>query len=463
MMRLILFAFPLIIAGCTVGPDLQRPEVKGVAAPWIGPTSPGPVESKWWRALGDPALDALVDTALAANLDAREAEARLLEARANRDAAAGGRFPIANVTASASEAGLSKNGQIPIGKIPGFTRTYSLFDSGFDASWEIDLWGGTRRTIEAAEARGREAEARRDDTRLQVIGEVVRAYADLRAAQAQFSIGTANAALRAEIVALDQQRAQAGESPQSDVETARQRLDTSQAALPALAAQRQAAAYRVALLTGQPPEAMIGLADTPNPPPHPPAVIAAGIRSELLQRRPDIRAADADLAAYTADIGATKAQLYPRFSILGSLGQQARSAGDLLSGDSTRFSIGPSFSWPIFSAGKIRAQVRAADARAQAAAARYQKAVLSALNDSETALNRFANAQAALQRYASARADAGRLSALSVQRFKRGEDDRIQSLESKSAELTAAQSESSAQADELNAYIAAAKALGGGW
>jgi outer membrane protein TolC len=134
-----------------------------------------------------------------------------------------------------------------------------------------------------------------------------------------------------------------------------------------------------------------------------------------------------------------------------------------LSGDSTRFSIGPSFSWPIFSAGKIRAQVRAADARAQAAAARYQKAVLSALNDSETALNRFANAQAALQRYASARADAGRLSALSVQRFKRGEDDRIQSLESKSAELTAAQSESSAQADELNAYIAAAKALGGGW
>jgi NodT family efflux transporter outer membrane factor (OMF) lipoprotein len=453
----------LVLAGCTVGPDLHRPEVPGVLAPWVGSADTLPVDDHWWKALHEPQLDALVDTALAHNLDIRIAEANLLEARANRDAALGGRFPAATVTASGVENGLSKNGLLPIGKIPGITRQYSLFDSGFDASWEIDLWGGQRRAVQAASARADESQARRDDMRLQVIAEVARAYIDLRTAQAQVASAEANLDIRRQIALLYKRRFEAGESPNSDVGTALQRLDTAEAAIPGLSAQRQAAAYRLALLTGQPPEAMVELAAHDKPLPDAPAIIAAGIRSELLQRRPDIRAADADLVAFTADIGVAKAQIYPRFSIVGSLGQQARTGGDLLSTDSTRSGIGPSFSWPIFSAGKIRAQVRGADARALAATARYEKAVLGALNDSQTALNRFGFAQYAQQRAEAAHADNARLSALVEQRFKHGEDDRIQWLEAQSTERAAQLTVINAKADTLAAYVSATKALGGGW
>lgn len=452
-----------LLASCTVGPEVHRPAIDAVAAPWVGPVAPGPVDGHWWQALHDPQLDALVDTALAHNLDIKVAEANLLEARANRDAALGGRFPTANVSASGNENGLSKNGLLPIGKIPGITRQYSLFDSGFDASWEVDLWGGQRRAVQAAEARAEESVARRDDMRLQVIAEVTRAYLDLRTAQAQVASARANIEIRRQIVSLYEQRAAAGESPRSDLETARQRLDAAAAALPAIEAQRQAAAYRLALLTGQPPEAMADLAAQAKPMPAAPTIVAAGIRSELLKRRPDIRAADADLTAYTDDIGVAKAQLYPRFSIVGSLGQQARTGGDLFSGDSTRFGIGPSFSWPIFSAGKVRAQVRGADARAQAATARYEQAILNVLSDSETALNRFAHTQDAQLRAEAALADDVRLTALGAQRFKRGEDDRIQWLEAQSTERTAEAAAINARADTLAAYVSAAKALGGGW
>ncbi len=462
-MRRSVLILPLILAACTVGPEVHRPNVAGTAAPWIGAASPRVVDNTWWHPLNDQQLDTLVEAALAHNLDLREAEANLLEARANRDAVAGGHAPSVNATAAANEAGLSKNGQLPIGSIPGFTRTYSLFDAGFDASWEIDLWGGARRSVEAASARSLGAEARRDDKRLQIIAEVARTYIDLRTAQAQITCAQSNIDLRAQIVTLYEQRLAAGESARTDMETARQRRDTARASLPALEAQRQAAAYRLALLTGQPPEAMLGLTASTKPLPDAPKIIAAGIRSELLQRRPDIRAAEADLAAYTADIGAAKAQLYPRFSILGSLGQQARSAGDLVSADSTHFGIGPSFSWPIFSRGKIRAQVRGADARALAATARYEKAVLTALSDSETALNRLGHAQEAQSRNEAISADSARLSGLAERRFKHGEDDRIQWLEALSNERLAELGTLNAHSDALAAYVATAKALGGGW
>jgi len=217
------------------------------------------------------------------------------------------------------------------------------------------------------------------------------------------------------------------------------------------------------VLVGAAPDEIVPKLREPSAIPTPPVTIAEGVRSDLLERRPDVRQAERELAAATARIGVAKADLFPRFSLIGSIGQQARSPDDLTSGGSTRFSVGPSFSWPIFSFGRIRAQIRAADARADAAAARYDKAVVGALADSESAANRFANASKAAVASASAldgETDAWKLSEM---RQTRGEDDRLALMRAKLRLAEAQRQENDAAAARADAAIALYKALGGGW
>lgn len=453
----------VVLAGCTVGPNYTRPTVAGIDAPWIAHPDTGAVDQRWWIALRDPVLDDLIARAGSDNFDVKIAEARLQEARANRDAAAGRVLPSVNATGSATENQLSRNGQLPINSLPGFKRNFSLFDIGFDASWELDLWGGTRRAIEAAGARTAAAEARAADVWLQTTAEVARTYMELRSGQARLGSLDADALIRGEIAGLVQRRFAAGDASRSDVAAATQRADIAKASIAGAAADVQSAIYRLGLLTGRPPEALHDSLNAPAPLPTPPAIVAAGIRSDLLKRRADIRTADADLAAAAADIGVETANLYPRFSLMGGIGQQARNGSDLISGSSTRFSIGPSFSWPIFSAGRIRAQIRGANARADAATATYEKAVLSALTDSETALNRFAATVSARGDRNRALADAQLATRLAAQRFRAGEDDRIQWLEAQSSERAIEQVSLAARLDAVASYIAVAKSLGGGW
>ena len=452
----------VLVAGCAVGPNYLRPKVAGAEAPWLAPVAQGEVDAEWWKRLDDPVLDSLVADAVAHNLDLAQAEARLREARANSDAARGRTLPQVNATGSATEQQVSANGQLPVNNIPGFSRRYSLFDGGFDASWELDLWGGGIRTVQAANARAKAAEVRVEDTRLRIIAEVVRTYADLRQAQARGVLLSQEALLRADIAHLTDLRYRGGESSRSDATNARLRADTARAQMPEANSSAHAAAYSLALLTGRPPEALISLATANAPLPAPPPIVSAGLRSELLQRRPDVRAAEADLIAATSDVGVETANLYPRFSLVGSLGQQARKVGNLADSASTHFSIGPSFSWPIFSFGRIRAQIRGANARADASAAAYKKAVLAALADSETAANRYAAALATSADRQKAWADAATVANLAALRFARGEDDRIQMLEARSAALQAEQLALIARADGVTAYVAFAKSLGGG-
>ena len=451
-----------LLAGCAVGPEYARPKVGGTQGQWLAPVSPDAVDAEWWKALGDAELDALVAEALAHNLDLRIAEARLQEARANSRAVRGKTVPQFNATGSAAEQQVSANGQLPVNNIPGFQRQYSLFDAGLDASWELDLWGGVARSVQASDARAQAASIRAEDTRLRVVAEVVRTYVDLRNSQARGGLLAQEAELRGEIARLVDQRYRGGESSRSEAEVARQRADTARAQLPESDASAHAAAYSLALLTGRPPEALADMATRTAALPVPPALVGAGIRSELLQRRPDVRAAEADLVAATADVGVETANLYPRFALTGNLGQQARSLGDLAESASTRFGIGPSFSWPIFSFGRIRAQIRAASARGDASAAAYEKAVLGALADSETAANRFAASRSASASRESALGEARTAAGLAEQRFQRGEDDRIQMLEARSAALQAELSALAARADAAAAYVGFTKALGGG-
>ncbi len=449
----------LLASGCAVGPNYQRPASVANDAPWLAPVAAGEVRADWWAALGDPVLDGLVRDALAANLDIAEAQARLREARAGRDVARARTVPEVRATGFGTEQQVSKNGQIPIARIPGFERDFSLFDLGFDASWEIDFWGAVKRGQAAAGARSVAAGLRADDVRLQVIAETVRAYADLRAAQARGELLQREADVRRELAGLMALRSKAGESSRSDAALAQQRAETAAAAVPEAGASAKAALYRLAVLTAKPPEALV-LADGTVP--EAPDLVAVGVRSELLQRRPDVRAAEADLIAATADIGVETANLYPRFSLTGGIGQQAKAVGDLVNGDSTRFSVGPSFSWPIFSFGRIKAQIRAADARRDGALARFERAVLSALADSETAANRYGAALVARGSRSAALTSAQTAARLADQRFKRGEDDRMQMLEARSNAIAAEQALVAARADALGGFVSFAKSLAGG-
>ncbi|HEX7871564.1 MAG TPA: efflux transporter outer membrane subunit [Sphingobium sp.] len=464
MQRLPLIALVLVLGGCTVGPDYKRPATPATTGNWVEPATAGAVDPLWWRQFGDADLTALIERALAKAPDVAEAEARLREARANRDAAAGGALPSLTAKGSYTENRLSENGQFPINAIPGFARDFPLFDAGFDASWELDLWGRQRRKVEGATARTDAAEAGRRDVMVALSAEIARNYFDLRAGQADAAALEAVARADAELARLTRLRFDAGEVSRLDLDTADSAARTSAAAVPDARAQVTGAAYRIAALVGAPPEEIApGLIATPRPVPHSPDSILAGVRSDLLERRPDIRRAERELAAATADIGVAKAELFPRVSLLGSIGQQARNSGDLLDGGSTRFQFGPSFSWPIFAGGTIRAQIRAADARADAAAARYEKAVLGALSDSEAAINRFLNARTAQGEADAALTAQTSAFALSQQRANRGEDDRLVLMRATRARLAAERGAIAAGRARGQAAVALFKALGGGW
>lgn len=455
----------LPLGACTVGPDYERPKIGGAeTGEWVQPDAKlTDVEVEPWRALGDPLLVELIERAGTANLDLRQAEARLLEARAGRDAAAGGTLPQVAATGSATKQQLSENGQIPIASIPGFDKRFSLFDGGFDASWEIDLWGHGRRAVEAAGRRIEAADAQRREVRLQVVAEVARTYAELRGAQAQAADLRTEAKAQRDIAQLVRQRFDAGEASRFDDVRAEAQARSAEAALPGAEARIRASAYALALLTAQPPEALADRLLAPAPLPRPPELVAAGLRSDMLRRRPDVAAAEANLAAATADVGMETANLFPRISLIGSIGQQSRSTDDFTSNSSTRFSVGPSVHWPIFSGGAIRAQIRAAKARADGAGAAYEKAVLGALADSETALNAYGAALAAARDLEIARDRAATALTLANQRYRAGEDDLILLLDTTSRFNTADRAASDARVEALRAHARLVKALGGGW
>ncbi|MBY0582705.1 MAG: efflux transporter outer membrane subunit [Sphingomonas sp.] len=454
---------PLLAAACAVGPDYHRPAVPGETGSWLSPANSKAADLAPWSALGDPVLSDLITKAVAGNFDIAEAEARLREVRAQRGVVRAKALPNAALNGSAQQTQTSVNGQFPAANIPFYDRNFSLFDAGFDASWEIDLWGGQRRAVQSADRQIDAARARAVDVRLQTVAEVVRAYAQLRGAQALLASTRADAQIAAETAAIVRQRYQAGEAARFDDSRAEEQARTAAAAIPEYEADQRAAAFRLAVLTGRPPEAVTDLIDNAAALPNLPANVAIGVRADMLRRRPDIRAAEADLAAATANVAVETANLYPKLSLTGSFSQQSRQPGDLVSGNSFGFSVGPRLNWAIFDAGRVRAQIRAADARADQAAARYTKAVLTALADSETAINRYAAATQAV-----AERDAARLASqtsldLARQRYRLGEDDLLALLQAQSAFTHADRAAAQAHEAALQAYATLVKALGGGW
>ncbi len=452
----------LALTACTVGPNYKRPPQVAAASNWTEPASTAPVDPAWWRTLGDPVLTDLVEAAAAHNLDLVAAEAQIREARANRDVAFGGLFPQLEATGSATRNKISANGEFPVEEIPHFSRTFKLFDAGFDASWEIDFWGGNRRSLEAANARSASAQDAARSLKLEIIAEVARSYIDLRSAQFRLASASSDAKARTVTAALVKLRYTAGDASAFDQARTESQARTTVSQLAGLKSDARAAAYSLALLTGRAPEVLIALTDQSATWPTAPPTIGVGLRSDLLRRRPDVRKAERDLAASTADIGVATAELFPKISLIGAIGQQSQHTGDLTSELSQRYQYGPSLSWPIFSAGRIRAQIRATDARADEAGARYEKAVLTALADSETALNRYAAATSQLADLDAARAASSKALELARQRYRAGEDDLLNLLDAQADYSVTEQASLTIRATQLTALVSLYKALGGG-
>jgi len=454
-----------LLAGCAVGPDYQPAEIDPGTG-WTRAGAAGAVSdadlAQWWRRFDDPTLDRLVETALDQNLDIREAAARVAEVRALRDAAAGGYWPVANVNSSVSRRRLSENGPFPVGQIPGYPRNQTVYDIGFDASWEIDVFGGTRRAVEAADARLEAANESLRAARLAVVAETARVYLSLRGAQhEQQALNAAVEASRSTTELVRQQFA-AGEVPEASLAEAEASLARVEAQLPVVESQVRSTALSLGILLGELPESEAGLADT-NAAFVQLAPLPVGERADILRRRPDVRAAERQVAAATADIGVATAELFPKFGITAGGGFESLDTENFFDSSSQLFNITPFISWRIFDGGRIHAQIHAREARQEAAALRYEKEVKAALTDAERALTRYNFGLAALAHQDAAVSAARRNYGYADARYRAGEISLLELLVAE-RELRAAESDYAlTHTRAATDLVALFKALGGGW
>ena len=387
------------LGGCTtVGPDYRQPDVPTPAQYAESDASAGLSDTElagWWQAFGDPQLDTLVNRALAQNLDVQTAAARIREARAGETVAGAAAEPQLDAQGSITRQRISENAiPVPPGAgngggsfgLPG--AEFTTFRAGFDASWEIDLFGRTRRSIEAASARFGAALWNRRDVQVSVAAEVADAYLSLRTLQARIATAEAELARQQRFERLVAARVRAGLITGQDLEQQSSERATAAAALPALQAQADVRIHALGVLTGGTPEAMIAELSHPAAMPPVPPAIPAGLPSDLLRRRPDIRAAERELAASSADIGIAVADLYPRISLTAAPALVSTALGSLLEWGSRSFSAGAAIDWPLFNGGRTRGNIAVANARQEQALIAYRKAVLRALQDVEDALSR---------------------------------------------------------------------------
>jgi multidrug efflux system outer membrane protein len=367
----------LAVAGCmTVGPDYVAPK-PAVPASFVeasGQASQAPfIDEAWWRNFQDTTLNDLIAQALKSAPDLAEAQARVREARALQGIVGAGRYPSADAAGEYARNLGSDN--VPTGVPPGGLGPgihSNLWQAGFDASWEIDIFGGIRRSIEAADANYRAVAEDRADVTLTLIAEVARDYIDLRGAQRRIEVARKNLAIERDLLALTQSLLTAGLAPQQDTLRAEAQVRDIQAAIPEFESDERAAAYRIAALIAQPFAEVAADLSVPHLIPQLAIEVPVGLPSELLKRRPDVRAAERRIVAANARIGIAQADLYPHFSLTGAAGLESLYFSSFGNASSGYYQIGPGVTWRIFDAGKIRFEVQAESARTAAATADAQ-------------------------------------------------------------------------------------------
>lgn len=455
----------LLLGACAVGPDYREAPPVETGSGWTHPSGADGAQvdlSAWWKSLGDPVLDRLVTTALSDNLDLRQAEARIREARALRDRAAGGYAPSVGVSGSINRRRQSVNGPLPIDLIPGLERDQTIYDAGFDAAWEVDLFGRTRRAVESAEASVEATQADANNARVSVVAEVARSYFTLRGAQRELAAREASVDTLQQTLDLVRMRYAVGDVSQADVDAAQARLAAAAAGVPDIQAQLHAAALGLGVLLGAPPERELSLLES-NLPELVLVPLPVGERADVLRRRPDVRAAERRLAASTANIGAATAELFPKLSIGAGGGFQSLDTNTLFDSASQTHSIIPLISWRVFDGGRVRAEIHVSEARQQQAALAYEKVVLAALGDAERALSNYRHGLDAVHRRRVAVDAAFRSFGHARQRYEAGDIALIDLLADERVLRDAEDAYARTHSATAVALVALFKALGGGW
>ena len=469
MKKLILIS-AMSLSACTVGPDYQVPEVartrpeSGGFAEQGAHVDPRPLPPRWWQLYDDPVLDRLIAEALAHNPDVRTAAANLTQARAVLSEQRGARLPQTGLQGSATYARVSPAG-ILAGSASGSARSVQTdyYSAGFDASYEVDLFGGVARAIEAARGDVEAVAAQLDAARVAIAAETAKAYVQACSSAAQRDVAAETAALQRRTLELTQSLASAGRGTERDVRRADVVLAQSEATVPSFEAERRASLYALTALTGLPPEDLDADAAACVAPPGLDAPIPIGDGATLLARRPDVRAAERALAADTARVGVAVADLYPSIRLLGSIGFGGTSPGNAFKPSGFSFSVGPLISWNFPNQTVARARIRQARAGADASLARFDGTVLAALREVEQALARYKGElerNVVLER---AERSSERAAALSKQRFDNGADSFLLLIDAERDRATARAELAQSRRAVAEAQISLFKALGGGW
>ena len=441
------------LASCTVGPDFQSPKAD-VPGRW---SSPAPKSGagelvKWWKRFHDPELESLVEEALTSNIGVQQAAARVRQARASRRSAASAHWPQLSGSARTTH---SENGADD--------SNDEAIQGGFDFSWELDLFGGTRRSVEAAQAEIEGACHDEAAAKLSLAAEVAVTYAQLRAYQQQISIARSNLEAQTKTTALTRQRAEAGFASKLDLANAEAQVANTQARIPTLETSARQAIHAISVLLGKAPGDLVGRLSSSKRVPVMPPNIPTGIPSDLLRRRPDILSAEAAAHAATARIGVSVGELFPKFSLGASFNQQATTLGDWLNTTSRTTSVGPAVSWSILQGGRVRADIKVQEALRDQSVLQYRQTVLTALQEVEDSLMA-ASKEDERRRSLEAALEASRRAAdLATTLYTQGQADFLNVLEAQrsllSAEDALAQSTLNATVSRINLC----KALGGGW
>lgn len=449
----------LALAACAVGPDYKAPATEPAkldSSLEAKAFDRSRFESVWWKQFDDPVLNQLVQASLDGNRDLRIAFARLKAARAIRDDAANDQLPVVTSRASSD---LGK------GQLPGQTErrvNSERYDLGLDMAWELDLFGRIQRQIEASEAQEAAAEADLQQLQVSLIAELVDAYGQLRGAQLREQIAVANLKTQQQSRDITVTLRDTGVGNELDVVRADARLAGVEATVPQLQAVQVRAKNRIATLLGQRPDALtVDL--SPKALPAIAKALPVGDPGELLRRRPDIRSAERQLAAATANVGVATADLFPRVSLSGFLGFTAARGSQIGSAASNAWALGPSITWAAFDLGSVRARLRGAKADADGALANYEQQVLLALEESANAFSDYGKRQQrllALMRQSDASRKAAELASV---RYREGTVDYLVLLDAERERLSAEDAQAQGEVELYSGIVAIYKALGGGW
>ena len=494
-----------LLGACAVGPDFQAPNPwspaswfrKPDAAPVASLPVNEPVDPKWWEIFHDPVLTGLMQRIVNENLNVRTADIRLAQSRAQRGVTAAGQYATVNGNASYTREYISPRGVIGLlgsggaagnngagtgiaessnglggtqGGIPSAAAgpssripSFNLFQYGFDSSYELDLWGRVRREIESADASVSASTDARRQTLVTTLAELARDYVQLRGTQETMRITRENLDTAEQSARLSQERFQGGLATDLDVANARAQVELTASQLPQLQQQIDQSVNAISLLLAEPPGALAAQLTPPKPVPPIPPDVPVGLPSDLVRRRPDIRQAEQQLHAATADIGEATAEFFPKVTLSGSIAIQAVRFKDLGNFGARTYGVGPSITVPIFEGGRLRRTLELRKAQQQEAAIQYQLTVLTAFHDVDNAMIAYHAEQQRHDRLAAQVTAARQAVNLSQQRFRQGLSDFLEVLTAERTALTADQQLADSTTTMSTNLVQLYKALGGGW